>query len=74
MIAWAIRRGIIGSMIGALVGFVLGFFGPLIMNPENNIGPLAAFATTPFGFFIGLVVGAVIGALEYKEKNRLDAE
>lgn len=40
------------------VGFLLGFFGPMVLVPEANQGPLLGiFYTGPFGFVAGLVWG-----------------
>jgi hypothetical protein len=48
-----------GIVVGA-AGFVLGFFGPMILAPEANQGPmLGIFITGPLGFGIGLVWGVV---------------
>lgn len=48
-----------GLLLG-LIGFVLGFFGPMILNPSGNQGPLLGiFITGPGGLLLGLVVGLV---------------
>lgn len=40
--------------LGAL-GFVGGFFGPILLLPEANQGPLLGiFITGPLGFLVGL--------------------
>lgn len=45
-------------------GFALGFFGPLIVAPGANQGPLLGiFVTGPLGFLGGLLFGAVMGLL-----------
>lgn len=50
-------RGAFG--VGA-VGFIGGFFGPMILTPGANQGPmLGIFITGPLGFLIGGVGGAV---------------
>jgi hypothetical protein len=42
------------------IGFALGFFGPLIVAPQANQGPLLGiFITGPCGFVIGLAFGVV---------------
>lgn len=52
-----------GSILGG-TGFALGFFGPMILAPGANQGPLLGiFITGPLGFLIGLPVGAVIALL-----------
>ena len=51
-----------------LVGFVLGFFGPLVLTPESNQGPLLGiFFTGP----LGVVLGGVIGAWREWRRPRL---
>jgi hypothetical protein len=45
-------------VIGA-VSFALGFFGPMMLTPSANQGPmLGIFITGPLGFFVGLLWGA----------------
>jgi hypothetical protein len=40
------------------IGFVLGFFGPLLLTPDANQGPLLGiFITGPVGFLLGLLWG-----------------
>jgi len=53
-----------GLAVGGL-GFVLGFFGPILVTPEANQGPLLGiFITGPLGFIAGLFIGA------WKERRR----
>ena len=53
VLAWAFA-------IGA-VGFVTGFFGPLIVAPDANQGPLLGiFITGPLGVVVGFAVGVVL--------------
>ncbi len=56
-------RGIVGRavrpalLIGA-AGFALGFFGPMLLAPDANQGPLLGiFITGPLGFLVGLAWG-----------------
>ena len=43
--------------VGGL-GFALGFFGPMLLAPDANQGPLLGiFITGPLGFLAGLVWG-----------------
>jgi hypothetical protein len=50
-----VKRGI---GVGA-VTFAAGFFGPIVVTPDANQGPLLGiFITGPLGFFAGLVWGA----------------
>ncbi|MEX2530015.1 MAG: hypothetical protein WD960_04515 [Gemmatimonadota bacterium] len=56
-----IARRIFGPalLLGGL-GFVLGFFGPMILAPDANQGPmLGIFITGPMGFVLGLGIGVV---------------
>ena len=49
-----------GGLIVGGIGFIAGFFGPLILYPEANQGPLLGiFFTGPIGFIVGLIGGAV---------------
>lgn len=49
---WA---GIVGA-----VGFSGGFFGPMILSPEANQGPLLGlFITGPLGFLAGGIAGLI---------------
>lgn len=60
-IQWATVLGV--------VGFASGFFGPLILNPSANQGPLLGiFFTGPLGFVIGLVLGLIAGSLNVSSR------
>jgi hypothetical protein len=55
-----------GAISGALLlgglGFVGGYFGPIVLTPEANQGPLLGiFVTGPLGFVIGGILGALFG-------------
>ncbi len=54
-------RMIVGTaLVLGVVGFVLGFFGPMLLAPQANQGPmLGIFITGPVGFLAGLVIGIV---------------
>ena len=42
------------------VGFAAGFFGPILLNPDANQGPmLGIFITGPGGAFAGFILGAL---------------
>lgn len=46
-----------GLVLGG-IGFALGFFGPMILAPEANQGPLLGiFITGPIGLVAGLLWG-----------------
>jgi len=67
---WFARRGhiaesrermrfaaICGFLTGA-IGFALGFFGPILLTPSANQGPLLGiFVTGPLGYSLGLAIG-----------------
>ncbi len=49
----------IGIIVGS-IGFALGFFGPVILTPSANQGPLLGlFITGPGGFLLGLLGGVI---------------
>lgn len=49
------------GIVFGLVGFVGGFFGPMILTPEANQGPmLGIFITGPLGFLSGAAIGTAI--------------
>jgi len=53
-----IRFAVFGGCILGGIGFLAGFFGPLILSPEANQGPLLGILITgPLGFFVGAVLG-----------------
>lgn len=55
-----IHVGLGAAVVGGL-GFVLGFFGPMILAPEANQGPmLGLFITGPGGAVLGAVVGWLV--------------
>lgn len=55
-----LRSAMRGGCLLGLIGFAAGFFGPMILTPEANQGPmLGIFITGPAGFVIGLIGGAV---------------
>jgi len=70
LLVWAWKRnqpvrlslftlGLIASVVSlALIGFAIGFFGPIVLTPSANQGPL-------LGIFITGPAGAIIGMLGY---------
>jgi hypothetical protein len=49
-----------GGVILGILGFVGGFFGPMILTPDANQGPLLGiFITGPLGFVLGSVAGYI---------------
>jgi hypothetical protein len=58
---WRRREHPIGFalFIGA-IAFAAGFFGPIVLTPDANQGPLLGiFITGPLGLLVGAVWGAV---------------
>jgi hypothetical protein len=54
----------VGALVTGGVGFVGGFFGPMILDPGANQGPLLGILITgPLGFVLGGVGGAVYWAM-----------
>lgn len=63
----AIRRILIWTFAIGAVCFSAGFFGPMILAPGANQGPLLGiFITGPLGVLLGFAIGAVREALGYK--------
>jgi hypothetical protein len=49
---------LLGGLVLGGVGFALGFFGPLLITPEANQGPLLGiFITGPLGLIVGFFLG-----------------
>lgn len=50
-----------GALVTGGIGFALGFFGPMILSPSSNQGPLLGILITgPAGLLLGAVIGAVL--------------
>lgn len=59
-----------GGILVGITGFILGFFGPLVLAPSNNLGPLLGiFITGPFGFLFGLYFGGLYWNRKVKSKK-----
>ena len=53
------------------IGFALGFFGPLVITPTNNLGPIwGIFVTGPLGFAAGALVGLGVGIFRIRSPDR----
>jgi hypothetical protein len=53
---------LLGGLILGGIGFAAGFFGPILLTPEANQGPLLGiFITGPLGFVVGLLLGGLYG-------------
>lgn len=58
-----------GFAVGA-TGFLLGFVGPILLNKENNLGPLfGIFITGPVSFLLGLIAGGLYWQLRLSKLN-----
>lgn len=58
------RNAGLGALILGIVGFLSGFLGPIALSPDANQGPLLGiFITGPGGAVLGLLLGAITGAL-----------
>jgi hypothetical protein len=55
-----LRQSIRWALVLGGVGFVAGFFGPMVLNPESNIGPIVGIL---FSGPMGAIAGALLGAL-----------
>ena len=59
-----------GAILLGSLAFVGGFFGPLILAPGANQGPLLGiFITGPLGFLVGGVVGVVWWRLSRRQDH-----
>lgn len=53
------------------VGFYAGFYGPLLLRPDANQGPLVGiFITGPGGVIGGLILGAIFRSLPISNARR----
>lgn len=56
------RSVLLGAVVVGSVGFVGGFFGPMLLAPGANQGPLLGlFVTGPIGAVVGAVGGLAYG-------------
>ena len=63
IVTWVIALGV--------TGFAAGFFGPMLLNPEANQGPLVGILLTgPGGLIAGAVLGAIARLLPLSERVR----
>jgi len=61
---------ILGGLIAGSVSFLAGFFGPILLAPSAEQGPLLGiFITGPIGFVIGLIMGGLYGYKKLGKNN-----
>ena len=66
-----IRRAIRWALVLGAAGFAAGFFGPMVLSPESNIGPIIGILFSgPAGAIIGFVLGAVASTLPIAEARK----
>jgi hypothetical protein len=71
------NRGIVmhvvrGALLVGGIGFTAGFFGPMILTPGANQGPLLGLLITgPLGFLLGALGGLVLGLSERRAGQRV---
>lgn len=64
----------LGSVVLGSISFCAGFFGPIILTPEANQGPLLGiFITGPVGFLIGGISGYVYWLTNERKKIQKDS-
>ena len=60
-----------GAIVLGSIGFVGGFFGPIILTPHANQGPLLGiFITGPLGCVLGGIAGLVFSLVRPKHKSK----
>jgi hypothetical protein len=58
-----VRGALLGAGWGGVIGFAGGFFGPMLLAPDANQGPmLGLFITGPGGVVLGGLAGLAIAA------------
>lgn len=63
---WLIHALLGAALLGGL-GFLGGFFGPMLLAPEANQGPLLGiFITGPLGAVLGFLGGAIVGRWRHR--------
>ena len=66
-----VREVAMGAVVVGTIGFVAGFFGPMILAPGANQGPLLGlFITGPLGVIAGAVGGAVRWTMRHAAATR----
>ena len=56
------RRTLVAGLTVGSVGFLTGYFAPLVMFPQSNLGPpFGIIFTGPGGFVVGVTLGLICG-------------
>jgi hypothetical protein len=64
-------HSLLGGLILGGISFSAGFFGPMILTPSSNQGPLVGiFITGPIGFVSGVLFGSIAGFLRIRRGKR----
>jgi len=59
-----------GAIVVGAIGFCAGFFGPILLTPQANQGPLLGiFITGPLGFVLGALGGLVSWRVRGRRAN-----
>lgn len=66
--------GLFALIIGG-ISFAAGFFGPILLMPETNQGPLLGiFITGPLGTAAGLIIGVIYSSLKYPNQTKCQSD
>ena len=65
------RSVLLGALLTGAIGFVGGFFGPMLLDPGGNQGPmLGIFITGPLGVVLGAFGGVVFWFAKRRASHR----
>lgn len=66
----AITRVLSWAFVVGFIGFAAGFFGPMILSPDSNQGPLLGILITgPLGVVLGFIIGVLRELLGARESS-----
>src|SRR5262245_14529364 len=66
-----IRLSVRWALVLGGVGFAAGFFGPMVVAPESNIGPIIGILFSgPGGLVAGAILGLIFGLLPMSDIQR----
>lgn len=67
----AVASILTGAVVLGSIGFVGGFFGPILLTPDANQGPLLGiFITGPLGFVLGGIAGLIFWMVKGRTSPR----